>query len=364
MTRNHPLASSGGYARQAITWNAASSGRRLRRRTLSLGTLPKVWFCECRCHVADVGCSPLCCAWAGVLGVMPAGAAKPTQLSEPLRGYKLADVVLVLGHHGHEVRFAGIGHSTHYGAEDPAICTAGSGPHEAPALYCTCGYWSLFSEADATGAAMSNYDPQRRWLLEIDVFGVIIRHERGYRSSRQRTLKVTAPPACECGATARFLYRRDRFVGGICLGCAEAIAGSPSRSRRVLLSTVRDGLRTDVEAPFIAPDDEPWPDPPPAPEPRGVSGDISVELAELLATLTSCASGRAPRELFDAIIANTTQRYSLLTVNSAYPPYLEIVTNQGQILLRFVDCSGYTLWQTLLRQGPPIGGLNGPRASI
>lgn len=102
----------------------------------------------------------------------------------------------------------------------------------------------------------------------------------------------------------------------------------------------------------------------PAPPAREVSGDGSAQLAELLATLTSCASGRAPKELFDGLTAGVHQRFQLPGPSPAYAMCLDVQVSQGAILLRFLDPSGWVLWQTELRQGPPLSGPYGNQASV
>lgn len=52
--------------------------------------------------------------------------------------------------------------------------------HEAPAVGCSCGFYAVVDRADAYGTT----------LAEVDLYGTVIEHEKGYRAQFQRILSV------------------------------------------------------------------------------------------------------------------------------------------------------------------------------
>lgn len=76
--------------------------------------------------------------------------------------------------------------------------------YDAPHLDCSCGFYAWKTRADAVEMIGS-----AGWaLLEVELFGTVIQHERGYRAQKQRVLGVTVNSRCNgfmCHTAARWI---------------------------------------------------------------------------------------------------------------------------------------------------------------
>ena len=116
--------------------------------------------------------------------------------TEPVRAFKRAELTVCRDDGGHgtpEVHFSGIGMTAHYLADDTAYhpgYTREEHPAPDPTGECReCGFYAMPDpEAldDGWGAVM----------LEVELFGTVIEHARGYRASRQRVLCVWVDTMC------------------------------------------------------------------------------------------------------------------------------------------------------------------------
>lgn len=126
----------------------------------------------------------------------PGGAAEgsdPRVVDEPVRGWKVAPVTRMPDG---SVFFDGFG--TQYGVEAVARCnkhfvTGWRSSHAEPAPYegCECGFYAyndrrLIGEHVQPGCG----------LLEVEMYGKVLRFEKGYRAEKQRVLSVTVRPEC------------------------------------------------------------------------------------------------------------------------------------------------------------------------
>lgn len=119
---------------------------------------------------------------------------RTSRRSEPIRGRKAAWVLVARDRT--EAWFAGISVTVPYGADDVARCAPdrcpAPGAYEAPHREGGCGFHS------ATLDPVSWLVPDAV-LLDVELFGRVIRHERGWRASRQRVLGAQFPRVCrEC----------------------------------------------------------------------------------------------------------------------------------------------------------------------
>ena len=115
--------------------------------------------------------------------------------AEPIRAWKRADLAVC---HAPdvpaEVHFEGIGIATHYGPDATAYHPGydDHGDHAAPDPTggCRqCGFWAKSDRGeidDCSGIA----------TLEVELFGTVVEHERGWRASRQRVLCVWVDHDC------------------------------------------------------------------------------------------------------------------------------------------------------------------------
>ena len=146
---------------------------------------------------------------------------------EPSRGEKVA--LVLLSPDRRRARFSGLAVSSTYGPEATARCSAQrcpvGGEHPAPHPAGTCGFHATTD--DPLGWML----PEAA-LLEVELFGRIIRHERGWRASRQRVLGARFLRACmSCYAFAvdavlvtapAPMDQRALMVAPRCRRCAEA----------------------------------------------------------------------------------------------------------------------------------------------
>lgn len=102
-----------------------------------------------------------------------------------------------------------------YRADDWAKCgrwEAWGDTHPAPVVDCTCGFYAMRDrEAVEPVGGIA--------VLEVELSGRVIRHERGYRAERQRVMSVAVDRLCwgwlENGCTAEpvgLSYRRAQVV--------------------------------------------------------------------------------------------------------------------------------------------------------
>lgn len=100
-----------------------------------------------------------------------------------------------------KVLFSGVAMKSHlFGLDATARCDGSLHPGEAPNVGCRCGFYAVPSDQLDShvgyGASLS---------AEVELFGRVIEHERGYRAQRQRILSLTRtgvlrPPRCRmCG---------------------------------------------------------------------------------------------------------------------------------------------------------------------
>ena len=174
----------------------------------------------------------------------------PRRVAEPIRVNKAAWALLAPGRSAG--RFAGLSVGLVYGAYDRAHCLRERCPvvgnHPAPHPRGTCGFYG--STGDPLGWMM----PEAA-LLDVELFGRVIRHERGWRAGRQRVLGAAFVRGCmACG---RFVRRpllvtvpapmdtRSLLVAPRCDRCAR-IWRSPRHGERMTPGEVAGLLGTEV----------------------------------------------------------------------------------------------------------------------
>lgn len=97
---------------------------------------------------------------------------------------------------------------------------------------CTCGFYAVPSLRQALEV--------RRWLstaeavLKVELYGKIVRHERGYRAEKQRVLEVTLWPLCRCNraATSLWVSTVSPLLIPMCRACLDQLP-LPDRLERV-----------------------------------------------------------------------------------------------------------------------------------
>ena len=121
-----------------------------------------------------------------------------------------------------------------YGARAEAECPLHA--HAAPALDCRCGFHAT---VDDEHLARLGADEPDVALLDVELAGHVIEHERGYRASHQRTREVRVHGVCvRCGRRAEVLHQR-RF-GALVPSCRRCTR------RPVALGEAADSLGVPV----------------------------------------------------------------------------------------------------------------------
>jgi hypothetical protein len=121
------------------------------------------------------------------------------QQVDTIRAFKLAQLVAVDG----RVKFQGAGSRVLYEGDDVASCEKDKvgwggfsflGDHEVPDPRCTCGFYGVPHKH--AKEVMADYQSGTFCRLEVELFGRVIKHERGYRAQRQRVLSVAVLRRC------------------------------------------------------------------------------------------------------------------------------------------------------------------------
>ena len=163
------------------------------------------------------------------------------RLADPVRGYKRASIGLTRD--GGATFSSAVGFGT-YGVDERAVCRSPSCPaapgHIAPDPCGTCGF-----HAYAFAAKALDHGSLQVPLLQVELSGRVIRHERGARAARQRVLAVRFLrfcAACEQAADeAALVVQSDGAIAVVCSAC-----GPSSRGRVVTAGDVAGLLGTEV----------------------------------------------------------------------------------------------------------------------
>lgn len=111
--------------------------------------------------------------------------AGPGLEAEPVTAWRLCQIVFDRG----KFRFAGISYMQMYGVEATASCVMGDWRHAGAAIIeeCSCGFYSVIKRHDLPGRADGNIV-----MVAVEVYGIVLVHEKGYRSEKQRVMRVEA----------------------------------------------------------------------------------------------------------------------------------------------------------------------------
>lgn len=124
-------------------------------------------------------------------------------LATPIEATKLARLGVERGHVVLRAAFFRQFGAT-YGARAEAECPLHA--HAAPAIDCSCGFHATVDDEHLTRLGVDEPDIA---LLDVELAGHVIEHERGYRASHQRTREVRVHGVCvRCGRAAEVLHRR------------------------------------------------------------------------------------------------------------------------------------------------------------
>lgn len=171
---------------------------------------------------------------------------------EPLRGVKAGRVtVLASGvtftalHAGHD------GSTVAYAPQDEMSCLCGYA--ELPGVMGgrRSGRWHEHPEPDDGQCGFYAWKPGQpfpwaagTWLLEVDLYGRVIEHERGYRAQKQRVLRISPVPGAFCEPPFSLSYLpAEGHVTVACVACPPPSApGHP-----VSIDRLRQLLNVEVD---------------------------------------------------------------------------------------------------------------------
>jgi hypothetical protein len=81
------------------------------------------------------------------------------------------------------------------------------------------------------------------WLLEVDLYGHVIEHERGYRAQKQRVLRISPVPEAICEPPFTLSYQPgEGYVTAACAACPP-----PAASHQVSVDRLRRVLNVEVD---------------------------------------------------------------------------------------------------------------------
>lgn len=163
-----------------------------------------------------------------------------------ISGVKAATLEAVAREGSITVRFRGTGWNITYGTESTAVCGKQI-PHDVPDPDCTCGFW-LVSDHD-----LVHHNPasSSSFLLEAELGGTIIQHERGWRGQTQRIMSVTPPAWCGCNNPGWYLALNNGHSlvpRKLTVTCDRCMNGSEIPDPR---SWLAGKLRTEVRGEFL-----------------------------------------------------------------------------------------------------------------
>ena len=136
------------------------------------------------------------------------------EIDEPLRGYKFAEV---RGTHAPRVHPSGKYWRRGYEHRHTATAECHRAGHIAPTVDCTCGFYAVPDLHELTD--VTEHHP-RSVVLEVELAGTVVEHERGMRGEQQTVLAMLFPGHCDrCRRPATHL-RRGKVWHSVCDGCA------------------------------------------------------------------------------------------------------------------------------------------------
>ena len=136
-----------------------------------------------------------------------------------------------------------------YVSDDVAICEYQKDrnkAHEVPELTCDCGFYAFNTLVAAKNTVKIE---EVNCLLQVEAYGKIILHERGWRAEQQQVMHVLFDSHCfVCKKEASLLVNRHgKFLKSTCVFCADKLVAEEARTYAVTLSQLQNMLRTEVK---------------------------------------------------------------------------------------------------------------------
>lgn len=159
------------------------------------------------------------------------------ETDEPLRGYKYADV---RGADAPRIFPSGKYWNRTYEHRDTTAAVCHRKGHAAPSLDCECGFHAVPQLTALPGITEHH---GRSVVLEVELGGTVVEHERGLRGEYQTVLGMYFPATCEKCARPATHLRRGRVWSSVCGTCADGLRGrAVSRADATALFGVEVGF--------------------------------------------------------------------------------------------------------------------------
>lgn len=137
------------------------------------------------------------------------------EIDEPLRGYKFAEV---RGVDTPRVHPSGKYWRRGYEHRHTATAECHRSTHIAPEVDCTCGFYAVPELDELTD--VTEHHP-RSVVLEVELGGTVVEHERGMRGEQQTVLAMLFPGHCDRCRRPATHVRRGKVWHSVCARCAD-----------------------------------------------------------------------------------------------------------------------------------------------
>ena len=164
---------------------------------------------------------------------LPDGELEDAALDEPILAVKRAHVRL--SPDGTEATLTGLTAGSRYAVDAVATCPRGCAT---PSPTCRCGFYAMRSDVESRQlpqeASWARRADPLSVRLDVELSGVVLEYELGYRAERQRVLEVGIPDRCvACAAAgvdrqAAGLIARTRQIASPFSGAGNPYLGDPT----------------------------------------------------------------------------------------------------------------------------------------
>lgn len=164
---------------------------------------------------------------------LPEGELEDAALDEPIFAVKRAHVRL--SPDGREATLTGLTAGSRYAIDARATCPRGCAT---PTPTCRCGFYAMRSDVESrqlpSEASWARRADPLSVRLDVELSGVVLEYELGYRAERQRVVEVGIPDRCvPCAAAgvdrqAAGLIARPRHIASPFGGAGNPYVGDPT----------------------------------------------------------------------------------------------------------------------------------------
>jgi hypothetical protein len=172
---------------------------------------------------------------------------------EPLRGVKAGRVTVLAGGVAFTALHAGgaSGRTVAYAPQAVMTCLCGHAEQPAVLGARRSARWHERPEPGEGNCGFYAWKPGQpfpwtagTWLLEVDLYGRVVEHERGYRAQKQRVLRISPVPGAFCEPPFTLSYLpADGHITVACASCPPP----PARGHPVSADRLRRLLNVEID---------------------------------------------------------------------------------------------------------------------